>query len=137
LSHVELQKHSHKTTDQKTGTKVLWTLQNSGKNRNPIISTRTRSTLENTQCLSCFAPRTIQVLIRSTEDTICLQPEEIEGEKELEVERIIRSEVRETRKRVKGRTRITKKLYYLHQQKMDSLSVATVVPATPVTPETN
>ena len=41
------------------------------------------------------------------------QPEEIEGEKEFEVERIIRSEVRETRKRVRGRTRITKKLYYL------------------------
>ena len=41
------------------------------------------------------------------------QPEEIEGEKEFEVERIIRSEVRETRKRVKGRARITKKLYYL------------------------
>ena len=29
------------------------------------------------------------------------------------MERIVRSEVRETRKRVKGRTRITKKLYYL------------------------
>src|SRR5437588_3359856 len=56
-------------TDQKTGTKILWILQNSGKNRNPIISTRTRSTLENTQRLSRFAPRTIQILIRSTEDT--------------------------------------------------------------------
>ena len=41
------------------------------------------------------------------------QPEEIEGEKEFEVERIMRSEVRETRKRVRGRARITKKLYYL------------------------
>src|SRR5437588_10515094 len=56
-------------TDQKTSTKVLWTLQNSGKNRNPIISTRTRPTMEDTQCLSRFPSRTIQILIRSTEDT--------------------------------------------------------------------
>src|SRR5205085_6646067 len=41
------------------------------------------------------------------------QPEEIEGEKEFEVERIVRSEIGETRKRVRGRTRVTKKLYYL------------------------
>src|SRR5437660_723929 len=34
-------------------------------------------------------------------------------EKKFEVERIIRSEVRETWKRVRGRARITKKLYYL------------------------
>src|SRR5437588_6061401 len=40
------------------------------------------------------------------------QPEEIEGEKEFEVEKIIRREVRETRKQVRGRARITKKLYY-------------------------
>src|SRR5205807_2211379 len=40
---------------------------------------------------------------------ICPQPEEIEGEKEFEVERIIRSEVREIRKQVRGRARITKK----------------------------
>src|SRR5437588_11252068 len=56
-------------TDQKTSTKVLWTLQNSGKNRNPIISTRTRPTMEDTQCLSRFASRTIQILIRYAEDT--------------------------------------------------------------------
>jgi hypothetical protein len=41
------------------------------------------------------------------------QPEEIEGEKEFEVEKIIRSEIRETRRRVNGRNRITRKLYYL------------------------
>src|SRR5205807_8187488 len=69
LSHVECQKYSHQTIDQKTSTKILWTLQNPGKNRNPIISTRTRSSLENTQRLSRFSPQTIQVLIRSTEDT--------------------------------------------------------------------
>src|SRR5205085_3348255 len=55
--------------DQKTSTEVLWTLQNSEKNRNPIISTRTRPTLEDIQCLSRLAPRTIQILIRSAEDT--------------------------------------------------------------------
>src|SRR5437588_12974704 len=41
------------------------------------------------------------------------QPEEIEGGKEFEVEQIIRSEVRETGKRVRGWARITRKLYYL------------------------
>src|SRR5437660_1717623 len=41
------------------------------------------------------------------------QSEEIEGEKEFEVKGIIRSEVWETRKRVGGRTRKNKKLYYL------------------------
>ena len=41
------------------------------------------------------------------------EPEEIEGEKEYEVEKIIKSEIRETKKRVKGRTRVTKALFYL------------------------
>ena len=41
------------------------------------------------------------------------EPKEIEGENEYEVEKIIKSEIREIKKRVKGRTRVTKALFYL------------------------
>ena len=40
------------------------------------------------------------------------EPEEIEGENEYEVEKIIKSEVRENRQRVRGRTQVLKTLYY-------------------------
>ena len=44
---------------------------------------------------------------------ISLEPEEIEGETEYKVEKIISSEIRITRRRVKGKNKVTKKLFYL------------------------
>ena len=41
------------------------------------------------------------------------EPEDIEGENKFEVKRIIKTEVLETKGRVKGQTHITKALYYL------------------------
>ena len=45
------------------------------------------------------------------------EPEEIEGEKEYEVERILQSEVRTTRQKVSGRYKSFKSLYFLVQWK--------------------
>jgi hypothetical protein len=41
------------------------------------------------------------------------EPEEIEGENEYEVERILQSEVRTTRQKVGGRYKFFKNLYFL------------------------
>src|SRR5437588_3761461 len=58
-----------KKTHQQRSSKIAWTYQNPRESRNSIISPRAQPTLEHTQCLSRFAPRTIQILILSTEDT--------------------------------------------------------------------
>jgi len=114
---VECEEHPDQSTIKEAESETVWPIQRLREERKSGIQAGNIAEVENSSHLSRFAVRTLLRLERTKLRTTPRDPEEIEGNLDWQVERIVKREIISYMRKVRGRDKPIKERGYFVQWK--------------------